>query len=161
MFKEFKKDKITKFIQKEENNIYKRLKSNDINFLEAHYILENKISQIYNENNFSYQDLLKRRRFLTSFRSNIKNIMLSLVLGMIASATCSFIIDSSKILSILNPIIYYISMAIITSLIVCFFLNFIPKCARNISEIDFYNVNSFELKIIDNILQEYEDKRPT
>lgn len=67
MFKEFKKDKITKLIQIEKENVYDKLKSNDINLLEAHYILEDRISQIYNENNFYYQDLLNRRKFLTSF----------------------------------------------------------------------------------------------
>ena len=64
MFKEFKKDKITKLIQIEKENVYDKLKSNDINLLEAHYILEDRISQIYNENNFYYQDLLNRRKFL-------------------------------------------------------------------------------------------------
>ena len=38
MFKEFKKDKITKLIQIEKENVYDKLKSNDINLLEAHYL---------------------------------------------------------------------------------------------------------------------------
>ena len=37
MFKKFKKDKITKLIEKEKVNVYDKLKSNDINLLEAHY----------------------------------------------------------------------------------------------------------------------------
>ena len=83
MFKKFKKDKITKLIEKEKVNVYDKLKSNDINLLEAHYILENKISQIYHENNFYYQDLLNRKKFLTSFRSNAVNIMISLLFGIL------------------------------------------------------------------------------
>ena len=73
MFKEFKKDKITKLNQKGKDNIYDKLKSNDINLSEAHYILEDKISEIYSENKFCYQDLLNRRTHLTSFRANIKS----------------------------------------------------------------------------------------
>lgn len=118
MFKKFKKDKITKLIEKEKVNVYDKLKSNDINLLEAHYILENKISQIYHENNFYYQDLLNRKKFLTSFRSNAVNIMISLLFGILGSAICSFILDTSKILSGFGSITYNILMIIIILFIV-------------------------------------------
>ena len=159
MFKEFKKDKITKLIEKEKVNVYDKLKSNDINLLEAHYILENKISQIYHENNFYYQDLLNRKKFLTSFRSNAVNIMISLLFGILGSAICSFILDTSKILSGFGPITYNILMIIIILIIVFFTIKSIIKNAKLLSDSDLYNVDSYELDIIEKALQKYEDKK--
>ena len=159
MFKEFKKDKITKLIQKEKDNVYDKLKSNDINLLEAHYILENKISQIYNENNFYYQDLLNRKKFLTSFRSNTHNIMISLIFGILGSAICSFILDASKILSGFGAFICDILIIIIILFIAYFMIKSILKTAKLLSDDDPYNIDSYELDIIKKALQKYEDKK--
>lgn len=159
MFKEFKKDKITKLIQIEKENVYDKLKSNDINLLEAHYILEDRISQIYNENNFYYQDLLNRRKFLTSFRSNTHNILISLIFGILGSAICSFILDASKILSRLGAIICDILMIIIILFIAYFMIKSILKTSKLLSDDDPYNVDLYELDEIEKASQKYEDKK--
>lgn len=159
MFKEFKKDKITKLIHKEKDTVYNKLKNNDINLLEAHFILENKISQIYSENEFCYQDLLNRKKFLTSFRSNTKNIMISLLFGILGSVICSVISDISKILFDFGPIMNCISMIIIVLLIVFFVIESIVKNAKILSDNDLYNVDSYELDIIKEALQTFENKK--
>lgn len=161
MFKEFKKDKITKLVQKEKNNVYDRLKRNDINLLEAHFILEDKIDQIYSKNNFYYQDLLNRKKFLTSFRSNANNITISLLFGILGSAICSFILDTSKILSGFSPITYNILMIIIILFIAFFAIKSIIKNAKLLSDSDLYNVDSYELKIIKKALQKFESQKST
>lgn len=159
MFKEFKKDKITKLIYKEKDTVYNKLKNNDINLLEAHFILENKISQIYSENEFCYQDLLNRKKFLTSFRSNTKNIMISLLFGILGSVICSVISDISKILFDFGPIMNCISMIIIVLLIIFFVIESIVKNAKILSDNDLYNVDSYELDIIKEALQTFENKK--
>ena len=160
MFKEFKKNKIRKLISTEKNNVFNKLKNNDINLLEAHYILENSISKIYNENNFCYQDLLNRKRELTSFRTNINNILVSFLFGILVNVICNLIIYASNELFTFNSIICDILMVIFVIVIIFIVSATIPKNAKILSNIDPYNVEQYELEIIEKALQEYEDKKP-
>ncbi len=159
MFNGFKKDKITKLVQKEKDNLYNDLKNNNINLLEAHYIMEDNISKIYNENQFYYQDILNRKRYLTSFRDNTNNILISLLYGILGSGICSFILEASEVLSGFGTIICSILMLVIISIIAYFVLKSIFNTAVLLSDKDLYNVDAYELNIIENILQEYEDKK--
>lgn len=105
MFKKFKPDKITKLIQKDKDSLYDDLKNNNINLLEAHYIMEDKISKIYKENKFHYQDILNRKKHLTSFHNYTTNIMISLFFGILSSLICSIVIKA-----ITNPYRYLFNL---------------------------------------------------
>lgn len=159
MFSTFKKDKITKIIMKEREKILTDCNNNNINFLETHYLIEDMISKVYKNNNFYYQDILNRKRKITSFHNHLKDILISFFFGIIGSVFFSAIFTLSDLSSYFSPIVSGIFMFISIILISFFTILIICRFEKSFSNFDSYNVNSYELNIIDDILKDYEDNR--
>lgn len=162
MFKYLKNDKITKLVGKTKSSIYKQLNNHEINFLEAHLKMENEIKIIYDNNDFSYQELLKRKERLTAIAENITNISISLFFGFIASIIFEFIKltmsihfdgNNKNIFTIILP-----SISIVLLFCVIFFILFyiILKCAYEFSSNDKFNTKDSELELIEDKLSEYD-----
>lgn len=165
MFKYLKNDKITKLVGKAKSSIYKQLNNHEINFLEAHLKMENEIKIIYDNNDFSYQELLKRKERLTAITENITNISISLFFGFIASIIFEFIKLTMSIhfdgnnKNIFTIILLFISIVLLFCVISFILFYTILKCAYEFSSNDKFNTKDNELKLIDKKLSEYEAVR--
>lgn len=163
MFKYLKNDKITKSVGKARTTINEEMRKNEINFLEAHLKMEKEIQSIYDSNNFSYQDLIKRKKHLKDFNDNLKNILISLVFGIIASIIFDFIkstISEDLTTNINNDLfvmlIYIIFLVVFFIAIALGMVYLILKFSQQISSNDKLNTNDYELDIIKEKLKEYE-----
>lgn len=162
MFKYFKNDKITKLVVKSLKITKEEMKNNDIGFLEAHLKMQTEIQLIYNNNLFSYQDLIKRKKHIVEFNNSINNILISFIFGLLASLIFWFfqyIINPSINIDYNNifMLLFYIIMFIIVYILIFFtIICSILKTARQISSNDELNTNEYELEIIKEQLKKYE-----
>lgn len=156
MFKYLKNDKITKMIGKTKNIINDEMRENEINFLEAHLKIEKEIQSIYDNNNFSYQDLVNRKKHLTKFNNNIYNIMISFIFGFLSSVI--FYAMESTIINInIDNNDKFMILLFVFYIIIGFIVFYcIFKIAHQISSDDKLNTNEYELSIIEKELNKYE-----
>jgi hypothetical protein len=157
-----KKDKITKLIEKSEKSFYDDYKNNNLNFFEAHCKMQDGIEEIYKTNDFYYQELLDRKRFLTSFKSQTISLIIALAFGLLSTWIYELITTLSRMLYSSNPIlnlILQIIMLIITLIIIIMVVRKVFKTAKFISNLDTYNTNDFELLIIEEKLNLLDKKQ--
>lgn len=162
-----RKDKITKEIGKRKKVINIKKNKDEISLLEGHKILVNEISDVYNNGNYSYNDLLKRKSIITNFNNNYKEIVISFAFGILASAFLAYIQDICNCLSSLissifpnNSLLQIIVLIIITLLLLFAVVSgvvfFIIRSARGLSFNDPYHTDEYELKIIEKKLEKLE-----
>ena len=162
-----RKDKITKEIGKRKKVINNKMNKNEISLLKGHKILVNEISDVYNNGNYSYNDLIKRKSIITNFNNNYKEIVISFAFGILASAFLAYIQEiwnclSSLISSIFpnNSLLQVIIMIAITVIlilsVVLWVVFFIIRSARGLSFNDPYHTDEYELEIIEKKLKELE-----
>lgn len=174
-----KKDKITNLINSEIDKINHKLNKKQLNekqpisdefYENAHNKIKNTIDKIYlNESNiFSYQDYVKRKEFLLEFKPNVQNkydtVILSIISGFISSKITDFLDENimlekySNIISfVINIIMYFIILFFIFYSIVFIILFFSKQ--KLFSHTDNYNTYDYEIKLLENKLDEYDKKR--
>lgn len=159
-FKYLRKDKISKDIGKIKKTVNNKLDNGKITLLEGHKILVNEITEIYNKDDYSYNDLLKRRNFIKNFNSNYKNIIISFAFGLfssiIVSSVSEFINNNYEISKLLNFIISAISSTFFLLIAFVLVILIIIYCAKKLSEEDKYHTDEYELEIIEKKLKELE-----
>lgn len=155
-----KKDKITKEIGKIKKVINIQKNNDEISLLEGHKILVNEISDVYNNGNYSYNDLLKRKSIITNFNNNYKEIVISFAFGLfssiIVSSVSEFINNNYEISKLLNFIISAISSTFFSLIAFVLVILIIIYCAKKLSEEDKYHTDEYELEIIEKKLKELE-----
>lgn len=159
-FKYLRKDKISKEIGKIKKTVNNKLDDGKITLLKGHKILVNEITEIYNKDDYSYNDLLKRRNMLKNFNSNYKNIIISFAFGLFSSIIVSniakFINNNIKLSKFLDFIISAISSTVFLLITFALVILIIIYSAKKLSEEDKLHTDEYELKIIEKKLEKLE-----
>lgn len=163
LLKKSKKSKISSLVLHEYNNL-----KDLTNYDKAHYLLMDKIDEIYSNNNFTYEDYVLRRERLTTYPVKMEFIYFSIILVIILD----FILSGfNEVTQIFNSNVWNVSEVWIKILfiIVCIifyivwiggivYLVIASKRLLEIIKNDYFNTKDYELKIIENKLNELDEK---
>ncbi|MCI5656541.1 MAG: hypothetical protein SOT80_09995 [Candidatus Pseudoruminococcus sp.] len=161
-FKKSKKSKISHLVLKKYKVFKYRFRNHMDTYDEAHYSLMDSIDEIYSNNKFTYEDYVLRRIDLTIKKSSIKEAIITIAV----SALVSIFITSTfnQVEKIKqgenNPLIQSLFI-----LFICFmFIIFLYLISKKIYEFilvsyqDYFNTKDYELSIIENKLNELDEK---
>ncbi len=163
-FKKSKKSKISSLVLGEYDMIKGRIEKNLTTYDKAHYLLMDSIDKIYSNNKFTYEDYVLRRSDLTVDRETKISIFSSIILGVCTGVISAYLYDLIKLKSSSNEIYTIIILSIlnfvlaIVLLFSCIWIG--NELCNYISETysDYFNTKDYELSIIENKLNELDEK---
>ena len=115
-FKKSKKSKISSLVLHEYNNL-----KDLTNYDKAHYLLMDKIDEIYSNNEFTYEDYVLRRNSLTVDRETKISVFSSIILGVCTGVISAYLYDLMKFKNTSNEIYTIIILSI--SFVACMYLD--------------------------------------
>lgn len=157
LLKKSKKSKISSLVLHEYNNL-----KDLTNYDKAHYLLMDKIDEIYSNNKFTYEDYVLRRVDLTIKTSSIKEATITIAVGALISILITSTFNQVEKIKQEenNLLIQYLFI-----LVICFaFFAFLYIMSKKIYEFilasyqDYLNTKDYELSIIENKLNELDEK---
>lgn len=157
LLKKSKKSKISSLVLHEYNNL-----KDLTNYDKAHYLLMDKIDEIYSNNKFTYEDYVLRRVDLTIKTSSIKEATITIAVGALISILITSAFNQVEKIKQEenNLLIQYLFI-----LVICFaFFAFLYIMSKKIYEFilasyqDYLNTKDYELSIIENKLNELDEK---
>lgn len=157
LLKKSKKPKISSLVLHEYNNL-----KDLTNYDKAHYLLMDKIDEIYSNNKFTYEDYVLRRVDLTIKTSSIKEATITIAVGALISILITSAFNQVEKIKQEenNLLIQYLFI-----LVICFaFFAFLYIMSKKIYEFilasyqDYLNTKDYELSIIENKLNELDEK---
>lgn len=157
LLKKSKKSKISSLVLHEYNNL-----KDLTNYDKAHYLLMDKIDEIYSNNKFTYEDYVLRRVDLTIKTSSIKEATITIAVGALISILITSTFNQvEKIKQEENNLL----IQHLFILVICFaFFAFLYIMSKKIYEFilasyqDYLNTKDYELSIIENKLNELDEK---
>ena len=161
-FKKSKKSKISSLVLGEYNMIKGRIEKNLTTYDKAHYLLIDRIDEIYSNNEFTYEDYVLRRVDLTIKTSSIKEATMTIAVGALISILITSTFNQVEKIKQEenNLLIQYLFI-----LVICFaFFAFLYIMSKKIYEFilasyqDYLNTKDYELSIIENKLNELDEK---
>ncbi len=161
-FKKSKKSKISSLVLGEYNMIKGRIEKNLTTYDKAHYLLIDRIDEIYSNNEFTYEDYVLRRVDLTIKTSSIKEATITIAVGALISILITSTFNQVEKIKQEenNLLIQYLFI-----LVICFaFFAFLYIMSKKIYEFilasyqDYLNTKDYELSIIENKLNELDEK---
>lgn len=163
-FKKSKKSKISSLVLGEYNMIKGRIEKNLTTYDKAHYLLIDRIDEIYSNNEFTYEDYVLRRNSLTVDRETKISVFSSIILGVCTGVISAYLYDLMKFKNTSNEIYTIIILSILNAvlvialLLVCIWIG--DKLCNHINEtyLDYFNTKDYELSIIENKLNELDEK---
>ena len=168
MFKHSKKSKISNLVLKRYKVFKYRVKNHIDTYDEAHYSLMDSIDEIYSNNKFTYEDYLLRKEKLTTYSVKMEYIYFSIILAIILDFILNGFNEVTQIVdsNIWNVPEIWVKIAFIVAFIIFYivwisgtvFLIIVSKRLLEILNDDYFNTKDYELSIIENKLNELDEK---
>lgn len=167
-FKKSKKSKISHLVLKKYKVFKYRFRNHMDTYDEAHYSLMDSIDEIYSNNKFTYEDYVLRKEKLTTYSVKMEYIYFSIILAIILDFILNGFNEVTQIVdsNIWNVPEIWVKIAFIVAFIIFYivwisgtvFLIIVSKRLLEILNDDYFNTKDYELSIIENKLNELDEK---
>lgn len=152
----FKKDRITKIIEAEENALYKQYENNMISQIDMHNKMKEQIDLIYSNDSISFADIVKRKYFLTGFQPKALTITASFFIGILGAWFFEFANDLKKWLdNSFKTLIPYFVVAIFLVILLMYIVVSITKFSN---PKDTFLTKDYEVSVINDTIKRLEEK---